>query len=105
MELLLNKNNLYSNAIVIEDLEEGNSLLLRDNVELKKNTKIDYHIVKDYDRIDLIAYKYYKNIVPDSSKYWWLIADVNNILNPLDLSDLIGVRLIIPNLSENLLNV
>ena len=104
MEVLLKKNNLYANAIVIEDLVEQNSVMIREPLELRKDSKIEYHTVTEFDRIDLIAYKYYKDIVTDASKYWWLIADINSIDNPLDLTSLVGVKIIIPNLTDNLLN-
>lgn len=58
----------------------------------------DVHIVKDNERIDQIAYKYYQN-----SKLWWVIADVNdsraNLINPFVLEP--GTKLFIPKI-ENL---
>lgn len=48
-----------------------------------------YHTVADYDRIDLLAYKYYGDC-----SYWWIIAEANDISNPLHLET--GKRLRIP---------
>lgn len=60
----------------------------------------DVHIVKDSERIDQIAYKYYQN-----SKLWWVIADVNdiqdNLINPFQLEP--GTKLFIPKFEKLLL--
>jgi hypothetical protein len=39
-----------------------------------------YHLVSEYETLDTLAFNYYGN-----SKYWWVIAHANNILNPFDL--------------------
>ncbi len=48
------------------------------------------HTVKDGDRLDLLAYTYYKN----PTKFW-LICDANNIMYPADLLEK-GRKIIIP---------
>ena len=103
MEVVLESNNLYSLGFVIEDKEQDTLLLQRNKAKLKLEDINTYHTVNYEDRIDLIAYKYYKDIVKDSSKFWWLIADVNDISNPLDLSSLVGKKIIIPDLLATLI--
>lgn len=50
-----------------------------------------YHTVKDYDRIDTIAKKYFKN-----EGLWWVIAHANDLrLLPMDLK--VGQRIRIPD--------
>ena len=51
------------------------------------------HTVVEGDDLDLLAYLY-ANKDANKSQFWWLIADVNNILWPLDLP--IGTDLVIP---------
>jgi hypothetical protein len=48
--------------------------------------------------LDALAERYYGGIVTDASKYWWILADANGIPNPLDLSNVVGSMLLIPDL-------
>lgn len=99
MALELRKNNLYSNGGVYS-LTGNEELLLREIIPFKGTVTDQYHTVVQGDRLDLIAWKYYRDLVEDASKYWWLIADANNIIHPLDLSDYVGKELLIPNLTK-----
>lgn len=99
MALELRKNNLYSNGRVYS-LTDNEELLLREIIPFKGTVTDQYHTVVQGDRLDLIAWKYYRDLVEDASKYWWLIADANNIIHPLDLSDYVGKELLIPNLTK-----
>lgn len=51
------------------------------------------HEVKIGDDLDLLAYLYAGENA-DKAKFWWLIADVNGILWPLDIEP--GTELMIP---------
>jgi hypothetical protein len=51
------------------------------------------HEIKDGDALDSLAYQYAGDDA-DKTKYWWKIADVNEILWPLDIEA--GTRLIVP---------
>ncbi len=92
-------NNLYVNGRVI-DYSDVEAELERIPVDYKPTEKDAYHTVVQGDSLDRIAYDRYKGIVPDPSKYWWVIADANLevIDNPLDISDLIGTDLVIPDI-------
>lgn len=97
MELGLRGNNLYAAGYLIEfNTSEG--LLLRDKVVVDGSIEDQYYVVQLEDRLDLLAWKFYGNIVDDASKYWWLLADANNIHNPLDLSEFVGKSILIPNI-------
>jgi hypothetical protein len=63
----------------------------RPEIPLKEGTYYRYTVTAvDIGRIDLIAWKYYRNV-----NWWWVIAMVNHIANPL--TDLvIGQVLLIP---------
>ena len=96
-ELVLKENNPYSIGYVV-DFNETESILVREPLIIKGDETDKYHTVTEFDRIDTLAWKYYRNFVEDASKYWWIIADANNIHNPLDLSDFVGKQILIPDI-------
>lgn len=105
MELILKSSSLYRNAVVavFDDTDEG--LLIRDPLNLKGEQQDMYHKVVELDRIDLLAYKYYGSRIKDASKYWWIIADANNIENPLDLRAFVNKQILIPNILNVMLKI
>lgn len=105
MDIELRQNNVYRNGVITTFIESNENILLRDKLNIENFVNNQYHIVTDFDRLDLLAYKYYSEIVDDSSKYWWVIADINNIMNPLDLSELVGTQIIIPDLLRIIINL
>lgn len=104
MELVLKSNNLYRNGTV-GLFTTGEGILNRELVSFKGTEQDEYHIVRQEDRIDLIANKFYSKRVADASKFWWVIADANDIENPLDLSSIVGSRILIPNILNVLLEL
>jgi hypothetical protein len=48
--------------------------------------------------LDDIAYRFYKDVDPYADKWYWVIADANDIENPLDLSAYVGKDILIPDL-------
>jgi hypothetical protein len=50
-------------------------------IEFEEDQSDSVHVVKDHElgRLDLISYQYYGTV-----HFWWLIAHVNDILDPLD---------------------
>ncbi len=96
MALELRENNLYANGVIVE-FDNGEQVLEREIFETEGDLEDSYHIVKDRDRLDSIAFQFYNDSVEDSSKYWFLIADANSIQNPLDIVDLVGSEILIPN--------
>ncbi len=48
----------------------------------------------------MIAWKEYSDIVDIPQFYWWIIAEANEILNPLDITEYEGTQIIIPDLNE-----
>lgn len=102
VDVELRENNLYRNGTHYV-FSGGEELLIRPKLSLIGDIRDQYHIVKKGDRIDLIAYKYYSKRVEDSSKFWWVIADANDIQNPLDIEQYVGKQILIPNISNLLL--
>lgn len=89
--------DLY-NSGYIEEFSDGSKYLERDEVDYDGNDTDRIHTVKQNDTITRIAYVYYKDLVKNPQQHWWKIADANTeILNPMDLSDLIGYDIVIPD--------
>lgn len=88
----LQTTDLYVDAFII-NYEEGDRSLQRRPIVHREDIGDQYHTVKLTDTITSISYQYYKKPL-----YWYLIADANEIINPLDLE--LGQTLIIPNLER-----
>lgn len=92
-------SNLYQNGRIIQ-FDNGEQLLIRDQLEAQDFKDFEYYAVTQDDELTKIAYEMYHTKIKDASKYWWVLADVNNIFNPFDISDLIGTELRVPNILE-----
>lgn len=79
----------YGNVEIIVHKKEGDVEALRIPHTYTPHPNDRVHIVKEGDRLDLLAHRYYR----DSLK-WYLIADANDLINPMKLE--IGSSLIIP---------
>lgn len=88
--------DLYSNGF-IEEFADGFKYLERNEIEYTGNDTDRFHTVKAIDTITKIAAKKYKNILELPHQYWWIIADANDIENPMDLTSLIGEEIVIPD--------
>ena len=93
----LRVSNLYAQGRMII-FADGSGELERDKFEYIPTEPDDYYTVKYDDRLTKIAYDFYNNKVELASHYWWIIADANDIENPLDISEYIGKEIIIPNI-------
>lgn len=93
----LKGNNLYRNGIVME-LTDGEGILTREKFSIQATEEDSYHKVTTEEELTTIAYKWYSDQVADASKYWWIIADANDIQNPLDISEYVGQTILIPNI-------
>lgn len=96
-ELNLRDNNLYATGFLVE-YDDGEMELLLDAIEFDNEGDDIYHTLMEGDELTKLAQQKYGNIVEDAGKYWFLIAFANNIENPMDLDDLIGTELKIPNI-------
>jgi hypothetical protein len=50
------------------------------------------------DQLDALAYKYWKDQVADAERLWWVLAWVNGIDSPHDLTAYVGRRLLVPDI-------
>ena len=82
------------------DKKNGDFFGTRQLVRLPQHPTDLFHQVTEADskRIDLIAYKYYKDV-----RLWWVIAEANDIINPLELQ--VGSILRIPSYDRVMMKV
>lgn len=104
MDITFKGNNLYRNGAILL-FDNGEGLLVREPLELTGSSEDLYHRVVYNDRLDLLAHKFYSGTMDDASKFWWVIADANNIENPLDLSEFVGKEILVPNILNTLLKI
>ncbi len=95
----LKTNNLYANGKIVR-FKDGEEVLIRKKFKLLDFENYDYITVTENSELTNMAYRSYVGQVEDPSKLWFLIADVNNVHNPFDLSKLIGEDLAVPNIFE-----
>lgn len=88
-----NRVNRYKYAIEVRD-PEGYwlSSTLPDYTTEVRGSDI-LHVVRDSDRLDLLAYKYFGD-----SRLWWVIAEFNNIFWMFDLE--VGTTLRMPSVER-----
>lgn len=89
--LQLRQNNPYSIGNVFV-FKEGDFVLDRERLPYVKSPNDRYYTVRDKDTLGAIAFDYY-----GSSKWWWVLADVNEIDFGFRLET--GKTLIIPDFS------
>lgn len=104
MAVTLDKSNPYTTGYVL-NLNDGRRQLERERLAWKGGREDQYHTVVDGDRLDLIAWTYWRAHVPNAHRYWWVLADANDVENPLDISGLVGLEIVVPNIYKVLLRV
>ena len=72
----------YNWSALYVDEDNGDFFGTRQPLRLREHESDIFHTVTDADsrRIDLIAWKYYRDV-----SLWWVIAEFNNISNPLEI--------------------
>lgn len=85
-------DNPYTTGYIV-NYKEGDQSLERFTLNYQPAKDDILHPVTDSDTLGSLAYDYYGN-----SKYWWIIADINKIFNPFELT--VNSNLIIPNLDR-----
>lgn len=78
----LKQSDLYQNGRIIQ-LDGDEQLLVRDTLEVKQEEGDSYIEPKEGGELNLLAYFAYKDVVNNANQYWWLLADRNNVFNPL----------------------
>lgn len=76
------RTDRYKDCMMLKDVDTGEVLLsTREIKEIPVRSSDRYHRVMSHEgeRLDLIAHEYYKNPL-----LWWVLAQANNIYNPLE---------------------
>jgi len=87
-----NQDNPFVTGFVMT-YNEGDSSLERLPIKHVPSINDKLHTVRRWDNLSDLSYDYY-----GSSKWWWVIADVNNIFDPFNLTS--NVSIIIPDLAQ-----
>lgn len=95
--ITIRKTNLYARGIFIQ-FPDGSQLVTRKVLQWKGEIGDRFYEIKKGDEISKIAWTMYQYRAGDNaSELWWVIADVNSIINPFGLDSLIGQSLLIPD--------
>ena len=106
MALQLKRSDLYQNGKVIE-FDNGEQLLIRDTLPVKQELGDSYVSPKDGGQLPLQAFAAYADLVENANQYWWLLADRNNVFDPLEvnlvddnaeLTEIQDTEIVIPNI-------
>lgn len=71
-------------------LPDGELLLQREQLSTTKGTKDKVFSATVGDDVKLIAFNQYVGRVPLAHVYWWVIADRNDFLNPLENTKIVN---------------
>ena len=94
--LVLKNDSLYADGYQVQ-LPNGDIVLNREKIVYVPEVTDKRHPVIQGDTLTGLAYRYYRASAEFPEKYWWIIADANSILNPMDISELIGHEIVIPD--------
>lgn len=100
--LVLKTDSPYADGSLIT-LPNKNIILNRKPISYIPNINDERHTVIQGETLTGIAYRKYRTKTEHPAKYWWIIADANGILNPLDLTDLIGYEIVIPDFYKTIM--
>lgn len=90
LELRINNPFSIGNIFIFD---EGDYILDRESIQVEKSIRDRYHTIIDDETLGTIAFNFYGN-----SKWWWVIADVNNISWPFKLET--GLTILIPDINK-----
>lgn len=96
------QNNLYQNGELVT-FSDNSQALFRKIIEIPTTVEDRYHGLAKEESLDFLAWLYYQDEVEDPSKFWWAIADANDIIDPFDLDSYIGTEIRIPSITQVLL--
>lgn len=88
----INQDNPFVTGFIIT-YKEGDQSLERTQITYIPSINDKLHPVTNWDSLSDLSYDYY-----GTSKFWWVIADINNIFDPFDLTP--NTNIIIPDLNS-----
>lgn len=93
----IRKTNLYARGAFIQ-FPDGSQLVARERLQWKGEIGDRYYEVKQGDELSNIAWRMYQYRAGDNaSELWWVLADVNDIINPFDMDLWEGRTMLIPD--------
>lgn len=96
--LRLDESNLYAGGTLLVRADSTMELSSALPVYVPGRTDVFHPALKQGEMLDQLADHYWGTLVEDADRYWWVIASVNGIDNPLDLAPFVGKALLIPDL-------
>jgi hypothetical protein len=90
-------NNLYSTGVLLSDADTQETVLSRIPLSIVPAWEDRWHIVKSDDTFDSVAYEYYSTDTNAPEHLWWALAEANGIINPFDITNMVGAYMLIPN--------
>lgn len=100
LNLRVRKFNMYRTGRVYNFPADNEKFLERGDLVYTPSILDKTHTVKNNETIWNIAYQEYSGKILNPSRYWWVIARINDIYNPFDLSEFIGKDIVIPSLTN-----
>ena len=86
------KGSRYEKSQIVEVTDAAGKKVAAIAIRVTPSTPAGFlHTVTDSDRLDLLAYHYYRN--PEK---FWLVGDANNELDPTELLRRPGRQILIP---------
>lgn len=85
MAVDLRDSNLYANprGFIVQYTDEI-QILERRVVPPKQDRTDKYMLFREGDNLMRLTYGFYRDIVQNPARYWWLIADRNNVYDPFE---------------------
>jgi nucleoid-associated protein YgaU len=90
-------NNVFSLGKVIS-FTDNTFMLVREPLTIEGKLGDKYYTVKMGDRLEQLAWLHWRKKIEGAQFYWFVLADANKIINPLDLTDWVGKEILIPDI-------
>lgn len=90
MSVDLRPDNPFAATGVIMLFKDDEMALDRSRLKYLESVNDKVHIIRDFDTLWDLSYDFY-----GSSRYWWILQDINQLENGFDLT--MGASLIIPD--------
>lgn len=84
----------------IQEFDDGTQELDLGDFVVQKTQQDQFVTPKTDERLDTIAFRSYRDLVPDGDKYYWVICVANDIEMALDEEEFVGKEIIVPNILD-----
>ena len=96
------KDSRYEQCYILRVIDEGNLQYTSNRYKKKVTLRSDdiVYIIEPNDTLDKLSFEYYGD-----EKFWWVIADYNNISFFFDLEKMIGKEIRFPSYETLQMNI